>query len=1261
MGHQEGPHWLRRIVFSSLCIGVLTAIVLLVESWIVFVACAVAVAVFVFLLLHAPELVFQRLLGSLVGMWALSAAIPNVQVALELEPKTKALLAIESAGSMFHVCMILSIAFVAFCELVRQKGWPTNSPHPTGDSPSRVVTAGSLAQSNIIAGDNNSIINVNTDADVIAGLVRTTPSLIDKCDLQSARDNLEILKSKDGQLSSDQKCTLHICAARIKFREGKRPAAMAEFRQAETFAPTRAEQFAWIAMGYYLDAKMEKAKEWQERARVLDPLEPRTVMLGILLADSSTTASQLAKDVDQRLLKNPRVAVALGIRFRWEGKESVAEEHFLKTKDIDPNYAEPVFQLATQSLDSFIANELVRFPKPSARHTEQLSQPLAWAATALAIAERCGDLETQVRCHLLLTQMKCYCADIRGCEEHLRLAEALLVLPEEVTSAKLRFLHLSGQHTQAEEIAQPLALSEPHSELDVLAQTVLASSHDEARVQAATNKLKGFIHTLSQDVRKRALQLAAASSLIVRLIARKQFDEARNVLESDVGKQFDAGSHTSFDVDILRGQGRVTEAIAQLEDAGGRLDSTWEPSSCKACAYASLRVNRYDLAIRFFQAYILEAYQSPDALSYLEALKVVDDRKAIVSFCSAARSTGLYLPNLIHRELEALAELDPLRAREIIVEVVRKRPDDKVLRLIAGYYALRIGSKDSVQITPDVLPPATTIEGGQHGSLAVSVLNAHGYREEARTYAFELLHRFPADYEVHRAIISQIYIPHLTEQRPIKELAVVGPETAVRLHFSDKEEDAWVILEKVSSRIPNIRSWSLTSAEAMALIGKTLNAAVELPQGNGLPTKAVIKTICDKRDVLGMLVFTTFPKNFPDADDVVVFKVDEADPVGSIQRALAASQGIKNRDKQVSSLLAMYKRFNGPFIASMTSMGLNPIEAFVSITQSSTLKFVGNQTTEEAAGSLGSALQAAKTLVVSATTVLVLGMLGEVALIKRLRHRIVMGRVNFQSLREWSKSAASSGIVVFEPKVVAGGFPPVPAPNALRNKVEDLLSWIEVNGAIEPASDGVELDPKLRKETFAVLGRQEFETVVLSRKEGYMMWCDDALVAALGKQKFLVESVSTDFLIEHLLTEKLLSLEELVEIKDCLLANRYWFVRLQSAQMPYLLRRFAWNVQTPVAKGLALCLSDHSLTPEQVLKNFFAFVRGAVDLIVVEADVDRFTKFLLDAVAQRPNSDAIIEEIERAIEAVFRLKEFDGHLIKSALISWKARKRRSIL
>lgn len=657
----------------------------------------------------------------------------------------------------------------------------------------------------------------------------------------------------------------------------------------------------------------------------------------------------------------------------------------------------------------------------------------------------------------------------------------------------------------------------PGAQTEFTLALALSARKGEGDAERATELFAQVARSAPQGIGVDALKFA-----IQGLLLRKQFDAARHLLSRIAPDAVTQVLHQALSGLVSLDAGDFVAASAQAEAALKAWSDKCEPVGTGMLAFLFTRLKRHAEALPLWQHLFDPELPGFETDGLLNAAQHLHRDDILLDACRRLREAKKASPNVQRLEFSLLERYDPAAATELLRPHTDKHPKDYIARLGLLSCELRIGRKDTSNLSLEYIPAAKDVNP-RYGEMIVNFLNETGQISEAREYGYQLVRAHYNSMDAHRAFCLSFLSATTDSKSSESALRHVASGTAFAYQIEDSEEIHWIIIEDNPEIHLALFEHSPSHPWIKDIIGKAVGDKIRVP-GSGTPGQfAHIKAIQDKYSYRLQDSMQKMTKTFALDSGWAAIRTPQVDkahiPPETALKPLFDQLDLYNQQDRLA--FEMYRCQPLSVHAFGVVSGRSPFEAMFALMDHDNVGihcWHGTPTVEEAACWLK---QRPFELVIDLTALVTMFALDRLELLQTPSVKFLVTQATVEELRrvvhKLRPNPRQAGLL--HSKGDAHRFLEVNNEEAQRRYtvisqlLESVVSHCEVQGGRCLAF----LEPNVRKMFLKCFGQHGAESLLVAHERKCLLWTDDVTLPMISTQRLNIRRVWTQVVLQNLL------------------------------------------------------------------------------------------------------------------------------------------------
>lgn len=1033
-------------------------------------------------------------------------------------------------------------------------------------------------------------------------------------------------------------------------RKGDLQQAAIAFLEASTHQPQDdPDALSIAAHGHLLSGDAQQAHRMALEACSRNPLNERAQIIRIESAPKETSYKELRDAVPILLRSKHNIALALQERALQEGNLEEAEKVLLSADERSPNVN---FSLGVVLLQrgspAGIQEGMLLLPSDPvlvqrARDYFSIVIESSKAPTGLIAA---AHFNRALAASLL--------KDEDGAFADFRLAQEREPENEDFSAAFISEALRRDQNGVALNAArEAIKFSQATRIRMLLSISLYDSGYEENKKQALLILQEGLcnLETDEPQVRleylRRTLHLLHLSGVLD--------DESADELLKCLSDPVEIGVLRSW---ILFRRGRQVEAEEEARRTASLLDERVDFVHKREVATLASRLGLAGVALPIWLEISAPRGFNEDTANLLQSAQALGRDDVILEYCRSLRSNGVYAPEVAEMEIAFLVEYNELRlAQKLIKEYLEAHPRDLRLRLSLLHVAVINGWSEIVEAYLGSYPSAKDIKKVVDGARLVQILQFKGLTGEAVGLAYELVRRFPDEPESHRALIVSILgfggpKGDLRLQAPSE----VVPGSAVRFRRDGSDLSDWIVIEDSDNPQLSQGEYAPDHPLASVLIGKKVGDSFTLPPAFIRSQTAVVEEVKNKilhrmHQSMGLM-----NQRFPEEaffESVPISVGDESASTGhELDEFIEFNKQLAEGPLRAEKL---YSERKLPLSALADIVHRQVPEVLESLARSDKLVVQCVDGTGEEFQRVSGVLGSARSLVLDASALGTIGLLGKDFDLSRLAAKCIVSEGTLESLKRLGKALSDhEGMRGFlgydgERLVMREIDPEFEKERASRAR--EFAEFIESHCEIVGGSPLARIEFKDRQKMVRVFRSETAESIAIAKESGCPLWADDYVTGVLAQSELLVPRVWTQAVCFWLRDAGSMSSEECNVVTARLCSFNYRFTSISVQTIVTACGLSDWDPDKQPLLGVLERLGEHEREQDMLM-----LAAGLLPAAWREAPLldsaSRVTIRVLEKVSTTRRGLAIIHAIHGRLDELFGVNVLGADDARRVVEAW---------
>jgi hypothetical protein len=591
-------------------------------------------------------------------------------------------------------------------------------------------------------------------------------------------------------------------------------------------------------------------------------------------------------------------------------------------------------------------------------------------------------------------------------------------------------------------------------------------------------------------------------------------------------------------------------------------------------------------------------------------------------------------------------------ARRSCEDYLAAHPDDAKMRVQLAVVSLR-QRKDAEVEAFLASPPEWTDLPVDYARQIANLYAFSGRHREALRLLYEVRRRFPEG-KVHLNYIHA-FLFHGEESLDWLEVDDVTVDTAVLLEDLSGKKQWYVIEDRSDSNVEN-NELPITHRLAQEVLGKRVGDKVTLSEGSIAAEIGTVLEVKSKYLHAFHQSAEALPVRYPEVkgfEAVHLAKAgDESTP--DIQRLLDV---VEKRHKGIHSVVQVYSDHAIPIGALARHLGCNVYEAWAGLLGREGRGIVCSiGTIEEREGAIRRLAEHNSQLIVDPVALMTLHGCGVAEDVLRIVGRLGIAQSTVDLVNEtflirnranvgghltlWKEGDQFVKREITDREVEEG-----------RVHLETLLRWIDVNCDILPWPTTLRISRIERQRYAELLGKESFDTVLVAREAGRLLFSDDQRLRALASQEFGVDGVWTQPILMVGVDEGIVEAESHAKSLIRLVCAGYRLVSIDARTLLEAAKLANWRVTHPYDRVVDQLGGDFC-DGESAIVVAVQFLFELWSTAISPMTSDYLVLRLFDALKRGRRLVLMVGKLEKMIRQRFFLVPFAGQQFLRVLRAW---------
>jgi len=221
--------------------------------------------------------------------------------------------------------------------------------------------------------------------------------------------------------------------------------------------------------------------------------------------------------------------------------------------------------------------------------------------------------------------------------------------------------------------------------------------------------------------------------------------------------------------------------------------------------------------------------------------------------------------------------------------------------------------------------------------------------------------------------------------------------------------------------------------------------------------------------------------------------------------------------------------------------------------------------------------------------------------------------------------------------------------------LKEILTWISEKFKVMPCSEALEINSNKKRELDKIIGKSFIDTILIAKKDKYILFSDDLVLRLLAKNDFNVDGIWTQILLLKLLNlgkiEKEIYVDKTINLIEC----NYNYITFDAEILAESLKRANYK---PDLSPYVDVLERLRITDENSIINL---TLNYLEILHAKTDITSFRKnFLiinyLDEISNKGINKIIIKKLKILIKKKYRFSLIKENIIISFIEDWEKTK-----
>lgn len=909
-------------------------------------------------------------------------------------------------------------------------------------------------------------------------------------------DGLEKIKKRGwDRLTARERYRVVANLGNAKLAQQKPVEAGRKYIRTVEYQPLDEEARCYEALGYLFLGDFGRARELALRICGEHPGLGRAHMIRIRTEPDETPLDDVLESVATAVRSHPEVALALYERATTQNRLSDAEG-FIRATDLDEWPALPL-ALGTVILQQELTRLRMSLKGPILTSPERLTQATMFLTQALE--KLAADDPETFKAYLNRGTCRRLLGNLSQAREDFRKACDLAPSDELASLALARTAYDENKVEEAIGILREYLQRHAAVESEILLAFLLLERNLPEDFNEAENRLVQVIRKLDE------LEVNNQKAEVIEVLTDIYFktergEEALDLVRGPSGQALTTAAQKAIEGSVLLRLKQREEALSAARAARRTLGDSQNASCVKRVAILLEKLEQYSEAFELWRGIIPPEFIAPETLHLLRCAKEASEASYIMDFCGKLRKNGHYDQHALGYEVETLLMYSEYsRAREALLDYLKAKPDDKVVRLNLSAIAIQQDWNDLVETDPTRLPTVNELTKVEVGERVVDVLRFGPEPLYALDYAYALYRRFPDEAAANRALIIALLLPG-RQALEIPKPEIVAEGVAVCYKEIDNDEKLWLVIEDESPSLTR-HEYSASHGLVQSLLGKGVGDHFQFPGSRIRELKGTIIELRDKRVYRANELMEDWTTRFPDKFFLESIPVGETPTPESYSEILKV---VETTAEQGDKLDEMYSDGKIPVstLAHLAKKSVFETVRYLALQKHLVIRCCGGSRSElqEAERQLDQA----ETVVMDPTAIATLVLLEEIQVIRQLPFRCMVTEGTLQEIRqvisETQLTPQTAGYLSARGGRLTMQEINQQAAAEYIQRLKLIIAELEEECEVLGGGDLAYLNVKQREQLLEYVGRASVEAYAAAYKRNALLWSDDRLLQGLASE-----------------------------------------------------------------------------------------------------------------------------------------------------------------
>lgn len=665
------------------------------------------------------------------------------------------------------------------------------------------------------------------------------------------------------------------------------------------------------------------------------------------------------------------------------------------------------------------------------------------------------------------------------------------------------------------------------------------------------------------------------------------------------------------------------------------LDEQFNCEAASALLVTLQQQNCWNEAMQLAYQLVKVSHSIVDAYHLSDISKRLEKYGLFLEVAELFRSHSAFDLELLNRELDVLERFAPKKALAVGRQIQNCPIQSKLMTLRLSCLGIRHRDDTIVAKDQNALPSIEEITP-HNAQFVVMVLIFNELFDEAAQFAYGAYKKHAQDPRTNTLLVSLVF-GQAFPKGYFDAGEEVTPDSAV--YYEDAANATKkIVVESENGYVTQDDEIHQSSDFARKLLGKQVGAEIELSQ-TGSGRKIQIKEIVHKIVYRARKIADEWAPRFFGKPGPEMFHMDFSDETNGIPDLTPIIERTHGQKKYIEQTLETYLHNPVPIngLANATGRHIIDVVEFLAYNEKMPIRcaFANRNEFQEK-----SSIFADATIVLDITAIATLIVLESVDVIESLPFSLTASTDTERELRhfvELRKAESENGKSIVPSDVGLGIQFVERNPAFLKAEYEKLDACVRVIEQSVEFIDCVQLAdmPKVRREDMVGLfGIATVENILLSQADNHYLWADDFTIALAAKELGVERTIWTQCLLNFALTNELLSQDKMDECSAKMIGFGYFPTYHQESTLMKGIELSNWKpAESPLKQMLDnIQHTEHFVVNTAILTRLIALVMRKPIRVPDHGIVIRA---FLDRVMNSPSGAARIGAIESALPLIF--------------------------